>query len=92
MKQRIDIGSLSIETFVLREKENSMRKKIFRGIPDWYEDLCCYLGHATIASCLIVAIGTILTFVWPKIKNKNEKTDEIDLGNPNDPDRYKEVK
>ena len=56
-----------------------MRKKIFRGIPNWYEELCCYIGHAAIGFYLIMIIGGILTCIVNKVCNKSEeesKTEE----------------
>ena len=47
-----------------------MRKKIFRGIPNWYEELCCYIGHAAIAFYLIMIAGGILTCIVNKVCNK----------------------
>lgn len=69
-----------------------MRKKIFRGIPNWYEELCCYIGHAAIAFYLIMIAGGILTCIVNKVCNKSEDESKEVFGDPNDPDRYKEVK
>lgn len=61
-----------------------------RGLPKWFNNICNILGYCMICSYAIAGLFLLGDKIYKHFKSPVVKTVE-DFGDPNDPNRFKEV-